>query len=232
MTLRKLESDELWDIVESASVEEARGEGMVRVSGSTKVPLGREPWEWAEQYERAGVAWARAVKVPKRLRNIVAKSIASAEFTDPFYKTKEERTAYQAFRDSLSQDGEPAGCPTNPHAGSRTLGVGESGNERGKGKVHGTARVIAPEDKSPHESFILTARQYTFFAVASVLQTGWQLLPEVSPECADAFVRDNMISNLPAKFEHLAPRIRKWGKSLVPYVYLSIKRKCFHDPGG
>lgn len=91
----------------------------------------------------------------------------------------------------------------------------------------GVDDLLIPEDKSPAETWRWPRRVYLVRLWREVTSAGWRYLPGASPEDAHAVIRDFLIDTLPAKFKYFQTTIRHWKRNMTPYVYLSVKLKCW-----
>ena len=91
--------------------------------------------------------------------------------------------------------------------------------------------ILAPDDKSPCESWHLPAKLYRFLTLQSVIATGWTRLDGVSIEQAENQVRGHMLKLLPSRWSHLKRRLQFWKGRCLPYVYTTIESKCFDALG-
>lgn len=92
--------------------------------------------------------------------------------------------------------------------------------------------VLIPEDKSPAESWCWGRKPYIARLWREVMNAGWRYLPGATPGGAHEVIRDFLIREIPEKFKFQTTRIRHWKKCFCPYIYLSIKLKCWSPLGG
>jgi hypothetical protein len=89
-------------------------------------------------------------------------------------------------------------------------------------------RAVILEDKSPSESWERDELGYQSSILDGVENSGWEETGYTEQQ-ADSAIRLRMVTLLPARFAFFKARIIAWHKVMVPYVYTSVKRKCYED---
>lgn len=92
--------------------------------------------------------------------------------------------------------------------------------------------VFLVEDKSPAESWEWQRDTYLWALLEETNKAKWECIPGVTPEDADLALKNFIADSLPERFRFMSKQVRAWPKNIVPYLYGSVKLKCWFPDGG
>ena len=93
--------------------------------------------------------------------------------------------------------------------------------------VAAKTHTCCAEDKSMNETWLIAVDVYLGLVFMSLLVAKWVLLGNLTVKVAEYAVRQHYIDELPPRMARFLPKILSWKGSLLPYIYNTIKWKCF-----
>ena len=207
--------DETLKAMKERKEEVFDGEGWERIPNSSKIPVAMSP---------ADVLKATREPLPA-FKKLLTETIPGAH--EHQIRIPEAKDSWHArITEDLPRSSPPARRAHEKYAKQY---------EQVCNKPHGETtepKVACPEDKSPKETWFIPILVYQALTLASCATAGWTRVKGLSKSAAEYGVRGYIA-------DHTIPRLRKTlgammnaPKPFIPYLYNSIKKKCFDGPAG
>lgn len=104
------------------------------------------------------------------------------------------------------------------------------GKGRGKEEGDGDEGVYCPDDKDPKSTWKVPRKIYEGIVLTACITAGWILLTDAVPSAVEFGLKGYMGDHLPPRMRNLLGSLMHSGLPLLPYLYVSIKSKCFAGP--
>ncbi len=174
------------------------GKDFLRIPGATNFAKKTELEDLQRLYSKGSSAWAWKAHLSSMLSNRICREAGRSEYTLVREK-EEEACAREAF---CSQFLVSCDAEHNKY-------------------------VYVPEDKSPSETWRLPAYQYQYLLLKDLRDSEWELAEGVTTEVAEEAIREHLRRNFPPRWAWLKKRLPDWKRPCLPYVYGTLKGKCW-----
>lgn len=101
--LRELTEDELFSIPDEEASKAVSGASLRRIPGTTRVPIARNPDEWAQHYKDRVSKWAKQARIAQRDRAKLSLNLSKTVLPEPHYDDSQKLAEFEQFKDSYAR---------------------------------------------------------------------------------------------------------------------------------